>query len=185
MNNEILKKIDDNIISQHTMEFAAKPPTYDLPTIKFLVKKDNNFFVVSMLNRHIMNYPNKMESSINNYPIDVVVYDLNTEKSSIMSITNFISEFSLQENNIDELIKTNDKELDIKELMNAFDEIVADKNNINIEKYNNEYYPNIVRYLSKYDSFKKYLSLFSLSNTDELPKLNENLNTQEKYLQKI
>ena len=185
MNNEILKKIDDNIISQHTMEFAAKPPKYDLPTIKFLVKKDNNFFVVSMLNRHIMNYPNKMESSINNYPIDVVVYDLNTEKSSIMSITNFISEFSLQENNIDELIKTNDKELDIKELMNIFGEIVADKNNINIEKYNNEYYPNIVRYLSKYDSFKKYLSLFSLSNTDELPKLNENLNTLEKYLQKI
>lgn len=185
MNNEILKKIDDNIISQHTMEFAAKPPKYDLPTIKFLVKKDNNFFVVSMLNRHIMNYPNKMESSINNYPIDVVVYDLNTEKSSIMSITNFISEFSLQENNIDELIKTNDKELDIKELMNVFGEIVADKNNINIEKYNNAYYPNIVRYLSKYDSFKKYLSLFSLSNTDELPKLNENLNTQEKYLQKI
>lgn len=185
MNNEILKKIDDNIISQHTMEFAAKPPKYDLPTIKFLVKKDNNFFVVSMLNRHIMNYPNKMESSINNYPIDVVVYDLNTEKSTIMSITNFISEFSLQENNIDELIKTNDKELDIKELMNLFGEIVADKNNINIEKYNNEYYPNIVRYLSKYDGFKKYLSLFSLSNTDELPKLNENLNTQEKYLQKI
>ena len=185
MNNEILKKIDDNIISQHTMEFAAKPPKYDLPTIKFLVKKDNNFFVVSMLNRHIMNYPNKTESSINDYPIDVVVYDLNTEKSSIMSITNFISEFSLQENNIDELIKTNDKELDIKELMNIFGEIVADKNNIDIEKYNDEYYPNIVRYLSKYDSFKKYLSLFSLSNTDELPKLNENLNTQEKYLQKI
>ena len=25
---------------------------------EFLVKKDNNFFVVSMLNRHIMNYPN-------------------------------------------------------------------------------------------------------------------------------
>lgn len=185
MNNETLKKIDDNIISQHTMKFVAKPPKYDLPTIKFLVKKDNSFFVVSMLNRHIMNYPNKTESSINDYPIDVVVYNLNSEKSSIMNITDFISEFSLQENNIDKLIKTNDKELDIKELINIFGDVVADKNNINIEKYNNEYYPNIVRYLSKYDSFKKYLSLFSLSNTDELPKLNENLNTQEKYLQKI
>lgn len=185
MNNEILKRIDDNIISQHTMEFAAKPPKYDLPTIKFLVKKDNSFFVVSMLNRHIMNYPNKTESSINDYPIDVVVYDLNTEKSSIMNITDFVSEFSLRENNIDELIKTNDKELDIKELINVFGDVVADKNNINVEKYNSEYYPNIVRYLSKYDNFKKYLSLFSLSNTEELPRLNENLNTQEKYFQKI
>ena len=185
MNNGTLKRIDDNIISQHTMEFSAKPPKYDLPTIKFLAKKDNNFFVVSMLNRHIMNYPNETESSINDYPIDVVVYNLNTEKSSIMNITDFISEFSLQENNIDDLIKTNYKELDIKELINIFGEIITDKNNIDVEKYNNEYYPNIVRYLSKYDSFKKYLSLFSLSNTDELPKLNENLNTQEKYLQKI
>lgn len=185
MNNEILKKIDDNIISQHTMEFAAKPPKYDLPTIKFLVKKDNNFFVVSMLNRHIMNYPYKTESSINDYPIDVVVYNLNTEKSSIMSITDFISDFSLQENNIGELMKTNNKELDIKELIKIFGEVIADKNNIDVERYNSEYYPNIVRYLSKYDNFKKYLSFFSLSNTEELPKLNENLNTQEKYLPKI
>ena len=156
MNNGTLKRIDDNIISQHTMEFSAKPPKYDLPTIKFLAKKDNNFFVVSMLNRHIMNYPNETESSINDYPIDVVVYNLNTEKSSIMNITDFISEFSLQENNIDDLIKTNYKELDIKELINIFGEIITDKNNIDVEKYNNEYYPNIVRYLSKYDSFKKY-----------------------------
>ena len=185
MNNEILKKIDDNIISQHTMEFAAKPPKYDLPTIKFLVKKDNNFFVVSMLNRHIMNYPYKTESSINDYPIDVVVYNLNTEKSSIMSITDFISDFSLQENNIGELMKTNNKELDIKELIKIFGEVIADKNNIDVERYNSEYYPNIVRYLSKYDNFKKYLSFFSLSNTEELPKLNENLNTQDKYLPKI
>ena len=172
MQNETLKQIDSNIIRQHADEFTSKPPKYDLPTIKFLAKKDNTFFVVSILNRHTMNYPSKAELT-NNYPIDVVIYNLKSNESIIMNIEDFIKEFSLNEQNKQELIEKDDKNLDIKELINIFGEIISNKDEIDIDKYNDLYYPNIVNYLSKFEVYKKYLSIFSLSNFN-----NENDNNE-------
>lgn len=188
MRNEILDKIDDNIIGSHTMEFAAKPPKYALPVIKFLIKKDNVYYLVSILNRYVMHYPNKPDINSSDYPTDVIVYDLRNDESVILKMSEFINSFSLNDkfdnNYINNSVVPNFEEKqssELSDLLNIFSEVIADKNNIDIEKYKNQYYPNIMKYLGANE--RKYYSLFDLGKANNL-ETNDNSNNGEGTLRK-
>lgn len=196
----------DSIISNHTMEFASKPPKYELPRYMFLFIYENQYYLVSFLSKHVMNYPNN--NLTNNEDEDthkVLIFKIDDNTSAILNIDDFISKYDIRIDN-EKDINLDSIELPIKlnEIHLIFDEIFADKNNINLDKYNTEYLPIVIKYLS--EDKKKIVSNLPIKETStgfirkyktdgteeeielKIPKLNEKLPftpEEAKYYSKI
>lgn len=164
MGTEILQKIDNNIMTSHKLEFLGKPPKYNIPIIKFLVQRNNKYYLIEMLNHYVINYPNQPKIEPSAYPIDILVYNLDNDESIIMPMQKFIDIFSLSNkvaNNIDTekiALGSDDLNNEFNTMLNTFSEIISDKNSIDIKKYNDIYYPKVLKFLN--DDEKKYYHLF-------------------------
>ena len=87
MKNELLDNITENIINSHYDIFGLKPPMYyGVPEVKFLVEKNNKYYLVALVSRK-------------DYSVTVVVYDLKDNSSEVcLSMKEFIESFSLNYN---------------------------------------------------------------------------------------
>lgn len=154
----VLSEIVKNIYSNH-QEFVMKPPTYESPSKFFLLENENQFYVATILDKHIMNYPNSQSdnSQNNNYPINILVYNLDNNESSIYTYEDICKKYTFDFNSIDieELLqkKSNIPALELIELKrnlaSILDEIIQNKDFIDIEKYISEYLPKFLLTLSE------------------------------------
>ena len=87
MKNELLDNITENIINSHYDIFGLKPPMYyGVPEVKFLVEKNNKYYLVALVSRK-------------DYSVTVVVYDLKDNSSEVfLRMKEFIESFSLNYN---------------------------------------------------------------------------------------
>lgn len=163
MKNELLDNITENIINSHYDIFGLKPPMYyGVPEVKFLVEKNNKYYLVALVSRK-------------DYSVTVVVYDLKDNSSEVfLRMKEFIESFSLNYNydkKYEEMIdkdKIDDNDFFIeKEKYNKiFSEIISNIDNFDIDRYKNEYYPNILKYLTPDE--RRYYTLFSLEKSNNL-----------------
>lgn len=169
----ILSEIIKNIYSNH-QEFVMKPPAYESPSKFFLVENENQVYVATILDKHIMNYPNSQidNSQNNNYPTNILVYNLDNNESSIYTYEDICKKYTFDFNSIDikELLqkKSNITSLELIELKRSLasilDEIIQNKEFINIEKYISEYLPKFLLTLSEKEI---HLLIDGLSKKDD------------------
>ena len=169
----VLSEIVKNIYSKH-QEFVMKPPTYESPSKFFLLENENQFYVATILDKHIMNYPNSQSdnSQNNNYPINILVYNLENKESSIYTYEDICKKYTFDFNSIDieELLqkKSNIPALELIELKRSLasilDQIIQNKDFIDIEKYIREYLPKFLLTLSEKEI---HLLINGLSKKDD------------------
>lgn len=174
----ILSSIIEKIIVNYP-EFSMKPPVYDIPSKFFLVEKDNQQYLATILDQHVMNYPNKQNEEIDkkNYPINILVYNLYSNESEILNYKKLCEKYLIKTDSINmtEILQRKDnyavKEImDIKRsLANILDDILENKESINIEKYMTEYLPKFLLSLTV-PEIKMILN--SSQNEDKILKIN-------------
>ena len=167
-NLSVLNSIITKIISSH-QEFSAKPPVYDVPNKFFLAKKDNQQYLVSILDKHLMTYTNNLDSNEKD-DVNLLVYNLSNNKSEILSYENFSQKYSLEieDINIQEILK-NKSNLEVEEIIkikrsltNILECVLQNNELIDLEKYKNEYLPKFLLSLTTSE-----VKIFTNSRIDE------------------
>lgn len=167
-NLSVLNSIITKIISSH-QEFSAKPPVYDVPNKFFLAKKDNQQYLVSILDKHSMMYTNNLDSNEKD-DVNLLVYNLSNNKSEILSYENFSQKYSLEieDINIQEILK-NKSNLEVEEIIkikrslaNILECVLQNNELIDLEKYKNEYLPKFLLSLTTSE-----IKIFTNSRIDE------------------
>lgn len=169
----ILSEIIKNIYSNH-QQFVMKPPTYESPSKFFLVENENKFYIATILDKHIMKYPNTQnnDSQNYNYPTNMLVYNLDNNESDIYTYEDFCKKYTFNFDRVDikEILQKKDniasyELIEIKRsLVNILAEIIQNKEFINIEKYISEYLPKFLLTLSEKEI---HLLIDGLSKKDD------------------
>lgn len=176
----VLKSIIEKIISDY-QEFSMKPPVYDIPSKFFLVEKDNQYYLSTILDKHIMHYPNKQndDTENQNYPMNLLIYNLYDNESEILTYEEFCKKYSFKITNINvpEILKTkaNYTAIEIirikRSLPNILEDILQNKETVNLEKYENEYLPKFLLSLTE-PEIKLLLNSPLKESNDKILKIN-------------